>query len=74
MKNIKDRALLPGDYQHYKGGKYRVIGSAKHTESHEEFVVYQALYGEQELWVRPRAMFFEEVLVNGMLVPRFKPL
>lgn len=61
-----------GKYEHYKGGQYEVIGLAKHSETMEEFVVYKALYGEGDLWIRPYKMFLEEVESNGKKVPRFK--
>ncbi|MEO7414204.1 MAG: DUF1653 domain-containing protein [Opitutaceae bacterium] len=61
----------PGRYRHYKGNLYRVLGLAKHTETEEALVVYQALYGERGLWVRPAAMFRETVVVNEARVPRF---
>lgn len=61
-----------GRYRHYKGNDYQVLGCAKHTETEEDLVVYRALYGEHGLWVRPKAMFLEEVLVEGRLVPRFR--
>ncbi len=64
-------APSPGRYRHYKGNDYRVLGVARHTETEEVFVVYQALYGERGLWVRPRAMFVETVAVAGARVPRF---
>jgi hypothetical protein len=51
----------PGLYRHYKGNDYRVIGLARHSETLEPLVVYQALYGERGLWVRPAAMFIEPV-------------
>jgi hypothetical protein len=63
--------IPPGRYRHYKGNEYRVIGVARHTETEEALVVYQALYGERGLWVRPAAMFVERVVVNGASVPRF---
>ena len=50
-----------GIYQHFKGNEYKVIGTATHSETQEEFVVYQALYGERKLWVRPLKMFLENV-------------
>ena len=61
-----------GKYQHYKGKEYEVIGIAKHSETLEELVVYRALYGDQDLWVRPLKMFLEEVEVNDKKIPRFK--
>lgn len=64
-------SLKPGKYRHYKGKEYEVISVARHSETLEELVVYRALYGEGEMWVRPLAMFMEEVEVSGERVPRF---
>lgn len=61
----------PGRYRHYKGREYRVMGIARHSESLEALVVYQPLYGEGGLWVRPAKMFCETVEVAGQRVPRF---
>ena len=61
-----------GKYEHCKGGQYEVLGIAKHSETMEEFVVYKALYGEGDLWIRPIKMFLEEVEFGGKKVPRFK--
>ena len=63
--------LKLGKYRHFKGGLYQVVGLAKHSETEEEFVVYRALYGNQELWIRPKAMFLGTVLDNGIEVQRF---
>jgi hypothetical protein len=63
-----------GRYKHYKGGLYDVLFIAKHTETSEDMVVYQALYGEFGYWVRPLSMFQESVVVNGQEIPRFSPL
>jgi len=60
-----------GRYRHYKGKEYQVLGCAWHTETEEEFVVYRALYGERGLWIRPKAMFLENVQIGTTLVPRF---
>jgi len=60
-----------GRYRHYKGGEYYVIGCAIHSETGESVVVYRALYGDQQLWVRPESMFLENVLIDGQSVPRF---
>ena len=62
----------PGQYRHYKGGLYEVLGIARHSETHEELVIYRPLYCEGELWVRPRAMFLETVVVHGVEMPRFQ--
>ena len=63
--------MQKGIYRHFKGGKYEVLGVAKHSESGEELVVYRALYGEGGLWVRPLPMFLEEVEWGGERQPRF---
>ena len=64
--------IKTGIYRHFKGGRYEVIGLAKHSETMEDMVVYRALYGEGELWVRPLAMWQETVVHNGERVPRFR--
>ena len=61
----------PGRYRHYKGLLYEVVGTVRHSESLESMTLYRALYGEQGLWVRPAAMFNEEVLIDGVRQPRF---
>ena len=63
----------PGRYRHYKGNEYRVLGLARHSETQEVLVVYQALYGERGLWIRPAAMWIETVVVTPgeKPVPRF---
>lgn len=61
-----------GIYKHYKGNEYRVLGIATHSENLEKMVVYQALYGEYGIWVRPISMWNELVDVNGVKTPRFK--
>ncbi len=61
-------------YRHFKGKEYLVLYLAKHSESLEELVVYQALYGEYGIWVRPLSMFLEKVNVNGELVNRFQEI
>jgi hypothetical protein len=64
----------PGRYRHYKGGEYEVIGAVRHSETLEPMVLYRALYGELGLWVRPHAMFFESIEVDGRRQPRFSAL
>lgn len=61
-------------YRHYKGNEYLVLHLAKHSETLEDLVVYQALYGEKAIWVRPLAMFKEQVDVNGKVVNRFEEI
>ncbi len=63
--------LKPGKYRHFKGGEYELLGVAKHSETLEPMVVYQALYGEGGLWVRPAAMWTESVEKDGYRGPRF---
>lgn len=65
--------IKPCIYRHFKGGMYEVIGTARHSETLEEMVVYRALYGEKGLWVRPAAMFLETVEHEGKTVLRFTP-
>ena len=62
---------VAGIYRHSKGQRYQVLGTARHSETLEELVVYRALYGEHGLWVRPAAMFVESIFVAGVPVPRF---
>ena len=62
--------LQAGIYQHYKGNLYQVFHVARHSET-EELVVYQCLYGDYSIWVRPLTMFIETVDVDGQPVPRF---
>ena len=64
--------LKPGKYRHFKGMEYRLIDTAKHSETMEPMVVYQALYGEMGLWVRPAAMWAEHVERDGYSGPRFQ--
>jgi hypothetical protein len=65
-----------GKYRHYKGKEYEVTGIARHSETLEEMVLYKALYesefGKDSLWVRPKAMFFEKVMIDGGEVDRFE--
>jgi len=65
--------LQPGKYKHYKGQFYEVIGTARHSETLEELVVYKALYQPEgeNLWVRPLKMFTEEIELDGKKIKRF---
>ena len=62
---------VPGIYRHYKGQRYRVLGTARHSETLEPMVVYPALYGEHGLWVRPATMFCETIELDGEPIARF---
>ena len=64
-------AIKPGRYRHFKGNEYRVLCTARHSESLEPMVVYQALYGERGIGVRPAAMWDEHVERDGYSGPRF---
>lgn len=64
-------AVEPGIYQHFKGGRYRVIGVGRHSESEAPLVCYQCLYGDFDLWFRPLNSFLSEVQVGGETVARF---
>lgn len=66
-----ESTITPGKYRHYKGNDYQVYGIARHSESLEPLVIYRALYGKFDLWVRPLAMFQESVSVNGEEILRF---
>lgn len=68
-KNMLDIKL--GKYRHFKGNEYEVIAIAKNSETLEEMVVYKALYGEKEFWVRPASMWNETVTRDGKTIKRF---
>jgi cupin 2 domain-containing protein len=67
-------SIQPGRYRDYKGKEYTVIGTARHSETLEEMVLYRQDYGEHGLWVGPKPMFSETVKVDGQDAPRFQPL
>ena len=67
-----DDALIGKEFVHFKGGRYRLVGYAKDSETLEPMCVYEALYGEGGLWVRPAEMFFGNVDKPGYSGPRFK--
>lgn len=66
--------LKPGLYRHFKGNAYRLLFVAKHSETLEEMVVYQALYGQMDIWVRPASMWNEHVDTDDYHGPRFYPM
>ena len=64
--------LIGREFVHFKGNRYRLEGFAKDSETLEEMVVYRALYGEGDLWVRPAKMFFETIEREGKKMNRFE--
>lgn len=61
-------------YRHFKGNIYRVLHIAKHSETLEEMIVYQAMYGKRGVWVRPKAMFEDVINKDGKIFRRFSPI
>ena len=61
-------------YRHFKGNIYRVLHIAKHSETLEDIVVYQAMYGERGVWVRSMTMFEEVIERDGRTFRRFEPI
>ena len=61
-------------YRHFKGNIYRVLHIAKHSETLEDMVVYQTMYGEKGIWVRPQTMFEEVIERDGKTFRRFEPV
>ncbi len=73
--SINKREIKIGKkYRHFKGNDYLVLHVAKHSETLEDIVVYQALYGERGIWVRPLEMFLDQKEVNGKLINRFEEI
>lgn len=75
MNDETDLPPLPatplGRYRHHKGGEYEVLGVVRHSETLEPLVLYRPLDGDRGDWVRPHAMFFETVVIDGIAQPRF---
>lgn len=71
MEQPDINTLIGREFVHFKGNRYKLIAIAKHSETLEEMAVYQALYGEHRLWVRPLAMFCDEVIRDGKTQKRF---
>ena len=68
------RQLVGREFVHFKGGHYRLLAIATHTETREPLAVYEALYGDPGPWVRPAKMFFEDVTRDGKTFKRFRLL
>jgi len=66
--------IKKGIYRHFKGQFYELLNWARHSETEELFVIYQALYGEKGIWIRPAEMFFDMVERDGVLQSRFSYL
>lgn len=71
-KKLASQRPQPGVYRHYKGQLYEVIETALHVDTYQALVVYRALYGEGNLWVRPRSAFIGDVEIDGVKCPRFQ--
>lgn len=73
---MTEQILQIGLYQHYKGMLYKVLGEVRHSETLEELVLYECQYENDlgKVWVRPKKMFLEEIIIDGKLTPRFKYL
>ena len=68
---VMENGIKTGRYRHFKGNEYQVLYLAKHSKTLEDMVVYQALYGERGIWVRPASMWNETVERDGAKVSRF---
>lgn len=66
--------ITKGEYEHFKGKHYEVLGLVKHSETLEELVLYKALYGKEDMWARPIKNFLEKVEKDGKKVKRFRLL
>ncbi len=75
MSDLVPLPTLPlGRYRHYKGGEYEVLGVVRHSETLEPLVLYRPLYNDSGWWVRPFALFVEQIEIDGRLQPRFAAL
>ena len=68
---MNDETVRPGRYRHFKGGEYRVVTLARHSETGETMVVYRSVADPEAVWVRPAAMWNETVTRDGRTFPRF---
>lgn len=67
---ITEKGMPPkGRYRHFKGNEYELLDFAKDSETGETVVIYRALYGEGELWVRPLEMWTQPVERDGVIYP-----
>ena len=70
----ENNVVIGKKYRHFKGKDYLVLHVAKHSETLEDIIVYQALYGERGIWVRPLSMFLEKKEVDGKIINRFEEI
>lgn len=71
MSERISKGVKLGKYCHFKGNEYEVLAVGYDSETSEEVVIYKALYGEGDIWVRSKKMFLEKVVKNGEEIPRF---
>lgn len=69
---MSEQVIVGGRYRHFKGNDYEVVAIARHSETEEPMVVYRALYGDGDVWVRPLTMFTDTVVRDGKAQPRFR--
>ena len=71
---MQNQQIKLGKYRHFKGNEYNVIAVAKHSETLEDMVVYEALYDNKvsKIWVRPLKMFLETIENDGKTFKRFE--
>mgnify|MGYP001620056694 CR=1 FL=1 len=73
----ENKVIIGGYYRHFKGNKYVILAVGRNSENHdEELVVYQGQYsdpkfGNHPIWIRPKKIFLEVVVINGKKIPRF---
>ena len=67
-----ETGIRPGKYRHFKGNEYEVLFLARHSETEEPMVVYRALYGDRDIWVRPASMWNEMIERDGTTCRRFE--
>lgn len=75
LQPFSDQAKLLTEgaiYEHYKGKRYKILCIGRNSETLEESVVYQAQYGDNDVWIRPLNMFLENIDLDGKVQPRFK--
>lgn len=71
IPSTNEQLIIGGTYKHFKGNLYKVLAIAKHSETEEDMVVYQKLYANEDIWVRPYSMFIDLKEVDGVMVKRF---